>query len=358
MPWTAADIPDQSGRYAVVTGTGGLGYETALQLARHGAEVVLAGRNAAKGAASLARIRAATPAAKIVFEDLDLADLKSVARFPAARMIAQGRPLDLLVNNAGVMAFPMRRVTADGFEAQFGTNHLGHFALTARLLPLLRAARQPRVVTVSSHMHHIGRIRFRDLQAQRRYAPNRAYGQSKLANLLFMLELQRRGDAKGWNILSNAAHPGGAATELIPNGPGTGGWMAALGKWLLQSAADGALPQLFARDLARRQVRDLLRSAEFLRCQRPARNREDVAPSPRSEGRRAALGGIGKADRRDLRLMPRVSTAFAARRASRARSPVPRRRHKDWSCAPARRSRSARAPARNACRRRAARAAR
>ncbi|MEJ0028672.1 MAG: SDR family oxidoreductase [Rhizomicrobium sp.] len=245
MPWTAADIPDLSGRYAVVTGTGGLGYETALELARHGAEIVLAGRNPAKGAQSVAKISAAAPGAKVVFEALDLADLKSVAAF-AARMNAQGRPLDLLVNNAGVMAFPTRRETVDGFEMQFGTNHLGHFALTARLLPLLRGARHPRVVTVSSHAHYIGRIRFDDLQAVRRYSPNRAYGQSKLANLLFALELQRRSDAKGWNILSDAAHPGGAATELIPNGPGTGGWMAATSKWLLQPAADGALPQLFA----------------------------------------------------------------------------------------------------------------
>ncbi len=245
MPWTAADIPDQSGKFAIVTGTGGLGYETALELARHGAEVVLAGRNPAKGAQSLGRIRAAVPQARIVFEELDLADLKSVAAF-AGRMNAQGRPLDLLVNNAGVMAFPARRTTADGFEAQLGTNHLGHFALTARLLPLLRVARHPRVATVSSHMHYIGKIRFRDLQAQRRYSPNRAYGQSKLANLLFALELQRRSDAKGWNILSNAAHPGGAATELIPNGPGAGGWMAATGRLLLQPAAAGALPQLFA----------------------------------------------------------------------------------------------------------------
>ncbi len=250
MPWTAADIPDLSGRYAVVTGTGGLGYETALELARHGAEIVLAGRNPAKGAQSVAKIRAAAPGAKIVFAELDLADLKSVAAF-AARMTAQGRALDLLVNNAGVMAFPTRRVTVDGFETQFATNHLGHFALTARLLPLLRGAAHPRVVTVSSLMHRIGKIRFRDLQAQRRYAPNRAYGQSKLANLLFALELQRRSDAKGWNILSDAAHPGGSMTDLVPNGRGySSGLMGRIERRLMnliaQSPADGALPQLFA----------------------------------------------------------------------------------------------------------------
>jgi NAD(P)-dependent dehydrogenase (short-subunit alcohol dehydrogenase family) len=248
--WTSTDIPDQSGKFAVVTGTGGLGYETALELTRHGADVVLAGRNPAKGAQSLAKIRAAVAAAKIVFEELDLASLKSVAAF-AARLNAAARPIDLLVNNAGVMQFPTRRTTVDGFEAQFGTNHLGHFALTAQLLPLLRAATAPRVVTVSSHLHHTGKIAWDDLQAAHRYGPNRAYGQSKLANLLFMLELQRRSDASGWHLMSNAAHPGGAATELIPNGPGVGnGLVGALQRrmnaLLLQPAAHGAWAQLFA----------------------------------------------------------------------------------------------------------------
>ena len=249
--WSAADIPDQSGKFAIVTGTGGLGYETTLELARHGAQIVLAGRNADKGAQSVWKIQAAVPRARVEFEDLDLADLKSVAAF-AARMNARAAPLDLLVNNAGVMAFAQRRTTVDGFETQFGTNHLGHFALTARLLPLLRAARSPRVVTVSSHLHHVGKIDFDDLQALRRYTPNGAYAQSKLANLLFALELQRRSDAAGWKILSNAAHPGGAATDLIPNGPGVAtrgiaGWLTpVMNRMLLQSPAGGALPQLFA----------------------------------------------------------------------------------------------------------------
>ncbi|MEI9988762.1 MAG: SDR family oxidoreductase [Rhizomicrobium sp.] len=248
--WTAKDIPDLAGIYAVVTGTGGLGYETALQLARHGAEIVLAGRNPEKGAQSLAKIRGLAPSAKIVFEALDLADLKSVAAF-AARMNAQGRPIDRLVNNAGVMAFPTRRTTVDGFEAQFATNHLGHFALTAGLLPLLRAAKAPRVTTVSSHAHHIGKIRFGDLQAARRYRPSRAYAQSKLANLLFMLELQRRSDAKGWGLMSNAAHPGGSMTDLFANGPGYRAGLMGRIEWrfmnfIAQSPADGALPQLFA----------------------------------------------------------------------------------------------------------------
>lgn len=250
MPWTANDIPDLTGLYAVVTGTGGLGYETALELARHGAEVVLAGRNPQKGEASLVKIRALVPSAKIVFEPVDLADLQSVAAF-ARRMNGAGRPIDRLVNNAGVMQFKTRRLTADGFEAQFGTNHLGHFALTAQLLPLIRAAKAPRVTTVSSHLHHTGRMRFGDLQAARRYTPNRAYAQSKLANLLFMLELQRRSDAKGWHLMSNAAHPGGSLTDLVANGPGyRSGVMGRIERAFMnviaQSPADGARPQLFA----------------------------------------------------------------------------------------------------------------
>jgi NAD(P)-dependent dehydrogenase (short-subunit alcohol dehydrogenase family) len=248
--WTAKDIPALAGLYSVITGTGGLGYETALEFARHGADIVLAGRNPAKGAASLAKIRAAVPSAQIVFEALDLADLKSVAAF-AARMNAAGRPIDRLVNNAGVMQFKTRRLTVDGFEAQFATNHLGHFALTAQLLPLLRAAKAPRVTTVSSHLHFTGKIRFNDLQAARRYTPNRAYGQSKLANLLFMLELQCRSDANGWHLMSNAAHPGGSLTDLVANGPGhrtglMGVIEARFMNFIAQSPADGALPQLFA----------------------------------------------------------------------------------------------------------------
>jgi NAD(P)-dependent dehydrogenase (short-subunit alcohol dehydrogenase family) len=247
--WSAADIPDQSGKFAIVTGTGGLGYETALELARHGAEVILAGRNSTKGAQSLAKIRNLVPAAKIAFEALDLADLASVRAF-AQRMNARGTPLDLLVNNAGVMAFPKRRATIDGFETQFGTNHLGHFALTGHLLPLLRAAKHPRIVTVSSGLHHTGKINFDDLQSEKRYTPNGAYAQSKLANLLFTLELQRRSDARGWGLLADAAHPGASSTDLIPNGPGTGGvqgWInRRLQRLIFQSPAAGALPTLLA----------------------------------------------------------------------------------------------------------------
>jgi NAD(P)-dependent dehydrogenase (short-subunit alcohol dehydrogenase family) len=247
--WTASNIPDLSGKFAIVTGTGGLGYETALELASRGAEVVLAGRNAAKGAQSVSKILAEVPDAKIIFEELDLASLASVAHF--AQRIADGHStLDILVNNAGVMSPPRRRKTADGFELQFGTNHLGHFALTGRLLPLLKATPQARVVTVSSGMHRIGRINFADLQSRKRYRPAAAYGQSKLANLMFAFELQRRSDANRWRVMSLAAHPGYALTDLIANGPGTKGlnyrFSRLLAIFLAHSPAEGALPILFA----------------------------------------------------------------------------------------------------------------
>ena len=225
--WTTKDVPSQEGRLAIVTGTGGLGYETALVLAQAGATVVLAGRNEAKGRVSVEKIRVVHPGARIAFEKLDLASLASVAAF--ARHFADDHSsLDLLVNNAGVMAPPTRQVTSDGFELQFGTNYLGHFALTAHLLPLLKRGRQTRVVHVSSGAHHTGKIRFDDLQWERRYRPWFAYSQSKLANLMFAFELQRRSDANGWGLMSNAAHPGYARTELIPNGPGAKGltWTA------------------------------------------------------------------------------------------------------------------------------------
>src|SRR5690349_4657658 len=247
--WTAANIPDQTGKFAIVTGTGGLGYETALELASRGADVVLAGRDRAKGAKSVAAIRAEVPAAKISFEELDLASLDSIAAF-ADRMKATHRVLDILVNNAGLMSPPQRKTSVDGFELQFATNHLGHFVLTALLLPLLRDANKPRITTVSSGMHRIGRIHFDDLQFEKKYRPVAAYSQSKLANLLFAFELQRRSDAKGWGLLSNAAHPGYALTNLIPNGPGTKGlsyqFSRLVALFLSQSPAEGALPTLFA----------------------------------------------------------------------------------------------------------------
>jgi NAD(P)-dependent dehydrogenase (short-subunit alcohol dehydrogenase family) len=247
--WTLSEMPSQVDKVAVVTGTGGLGFETALALAASGADVVLAGRNAAKGDESIKKIRGRFPRARIEFGELDLASLASVAAF-AKRFAGTHAALDLLVNNAGVMTPPTRRTTADGFELQFGTNHLGHFALTAHLLPQLRRARAPRVVGVSSAANRQGAIAFDNLQAERRYKPSEAYAQSKLANLLFTFELQRRSDAYGWNLVSNGAHPGFARTDLLVNGSGTDGWrhilVEVLKPFLSQSAAAGSLPTLFA----------------------------------------------------------------------------------------------------------------
>jgi NAD(P)-dependent dehydrogenase (short-subunit alcohol dehydrogenase family) len=247
MAGSRGDIPSQLGKTAIVTGaTGGLGYETALALARAGADVILTGRDERKGQSAIEKIGGEVLGAKIAFESLDLANLAAVAAF-AERM--QARPsLDLLINNAGVMALPRRQVTADGFEMQLGTNHLGHFALTARLLPLLRLASAPRVVSVSSLAHRTGSIDFGDLQGERHYSPWKAYGQSKLACLMFALELQRRSDAAGWKVISIAAHPGFARTNLFSSGPGGLLSMATdvAAPFFGHSAADGARPILFA----------------------------------------------------------------------------------------------------------------
>ena len=249
MPgWSASDIPSQRGRCAVVTGTGGLGYQDALALARAGGEVIIAGRNPAKGADAVARIRSRQPNANVRFEQLDLADLHSVRAF-GSRLRAVRDSLDLLVNNAAVMMPPVRQVTADGFELQFGTNHLGHFALTAELLPLLRKGVETRVVTVSSLAARSGAIEFDNLQAERRYQPMPIYSQSKLANLMFAFELQRRSRSFGWGITSVAAHPGISRTDLVPNGAGRMSLpgLARSALWFLfQPAAQGALPTLFA----------------------------------------------------------------------------------------------------------------
>ncbi|MGA7806593.1 SDR family oxidoreductase [Bradyrhizobium sp.] len=249
--WTTADIPPQGGRLAVITGaTGGLGYETALALARAGATVVLTGRNHAKGEAALREIRAQRPDAAVSYQTLDLASLASVTDF-AARFAAAHHSLDLLINNAGVMALPTRQTTADGFEMQLGVNYFGHYALTARLLPLLRRGNAPRVVNLSSLAHRMARIDFGDLQGARSYVPWRAYCQSKLAMLMFALELQRRSAAAGWGLMSNAAHPGYARTDIIANGPGLDRWTWHINRlfvqpYFSQSAAEGALPTLFA----------------------------------------------------------------------------------------------------------------
>lgn len=249
--WTTRDIPDQSNKLAIVTGaTGGLGLETALALAGAGAEVILAGRNPEKGRAAVAMIRGHHPAAGVRFEMIDLASLASVAAF-ADRMLAADRPIDILVNNAGVMALRSRETTSDGFERQFGTNYLSHFALTAHLLPLLIAAKA-RVVQLFSIAHRNGSIRLDDLNYAQGYSPWPVYSQTKLAMLMFALELHRRSDANGWGLTSVAAHPGIATTDLMSNGPnaGSGGIMARVRslavKVIGQPAAAGALPQLMA----------------------------------------------------------------------------------------------------------------
>ena len=245
--WTAADVPDQSGRVAVVTGANtGIGYETTNALARAGAHVVLAVRNPEKGNAALARIIAASPKADVTLQELDLSSLASIRR--AADALRRKYPrIDLLINNAGVMWTP-KQLTADGFELQFGTNHLGHFALTGLVLDHLLPVRGSRVVTVSSVGHRLrAAIHFDDLQWERRYDRVGAYGQAKLANLLFTYELQRRLANKSAPTIAVAAHPGGSSTDLTRNLPLIfKPTLAVLGPLVFQSAVMGALPTLRA----------------------------------------------------------------------------------------------------------------
>jgi NAD(P)-dependent dehydrogenase (short-subunit alcohol dehydrogenase family) len=236
--WSAKDIPSQAGRRAVVTGaTSGIGYHTALELARAGADVILAVRDAKKGAEAIAAIRAEVPAAKVATEPLDLQSLASVRGF-AERLVARGGALDLLINNAGIMALPRRETTADGFEAQLGTNHLGHFALTGLLLPLLARVSAPRVVTVSSSVTAWAKMDLENLQSEKKYSPMATYGQSKLANLMFMLELDRRAGASG--LISAAAHPGATISGLQKHE------FRRVIKIIGQPASRGALPSLYA----------------------------------------------------------------------------------------------------------------
>src|SRR5271166_1455845 len=243
--WTAADIPDQTGRTAVITGANtGLGYETAAVLAGRGARVVLAVRNLERGKQAVARITAATPGAEVELQELDLTSLESV-RAAAAQLRSGHDRIDLLINNAGVMYTP-RSTTKDGFELQFGTNHLGHFAFTGLLLDRLLPVAGSRVVTVSSMGHRIrAAIHFDDLQWERSYSRVGAYGQAKLANLLFTYELQRRLAPRGTTI-AVAAHPGGSRTELTRNLPALFARVAPLLEPLFQDAAMGALPTLRA----------------------------------------------------------------------------------------------------------------
>jgi NAD(P)-dependent dehydrogenase (short-subunit alcohol dehydrogenase family) len=243
--WTAADIPSQRGRLAVVTGANsGLGKSDAWELARAGATVIIACRNTEKGEHAAAQIARDVPEADLRVEQLDLADLDSVRAF--AERLPEDR-LDLLINNAGVMA-PPRQLTADGFESQLGTNHIGHFALTGQLLGRLLAADEPRVVTISSGAHRMGRIRFDDLQGERHYFAWLAYGQSKLANLMFCFELQRRATEAGTALKSMAAHPGYSATNLQFAAPRLPERivMRVTNPLLAQGAKMGALPTLYA----------------------------------------------------------------------------------------------------------------
>ncbi|MCB7154244.1 SDR family oxidoreductase [Bacillus stercoris] len=246
--WKMSDIPSQRGRLIIVTGTGGLGYINALALSRAGAEVIMAGRNRNKGEAAIEKIQSSVPSANIHFEELDLADLASIEAF-GKRISSKYQNLDVLINNAAVMTIPKRQVTKDGFELQFGTNHLGHFALTAHLMPLLRKSRNSRVVTVCALAANHGVINFDDLQSEQNYKPMPVYGQSKLANLIFSLELHRRSESEKWGVMSIAAHPGLSRTDLVDTG--TKNNKAPLpirlfGKFMLQSAEQGALPTLFA----------------------------------------------------------------------------------------------------------------
>ena len=238
--WTVADIPDQTGRTAVVTGSNtGLGYETATALAARGARVVIAVRNLDKGKAAADLISRANPGSDVSVQELDLTSLASIAA-ASDELHAKHDHIDLLINNAGVMMTP-KSTTKDGFELQFGTNHLGHFAFTGRLFDRLLATPLSRIVTVSSVGHRMGRIRFDDLQSEKRYSRAGAYGQSKLANLLFTYELQRR--LAGTDTVALAAHPGGSASELSRHMPNL---VQLAFKPLEQSTEMGALPTLRA----------------------------------------------------------------------------------------------------------------
>jgi NAD(P)-dependent dehydrogenase (short-subunit alcohol dehydrogenase family) len=256
-PNLVATVPDLSGKLAVITGSNsGLGFGLARRLSAAGADVVMAIRNRAKGEAAIDEIRATVPDAKLTIKPLDLSSLAGVAAL-GERLNADGRPIDILINNAGVMTPPKRDTTTDGFELQFGSNHLGHFALTAHLMPLLRAADSPRVVSLSSLAARQGRIHFDDPQFEKSYTPMQAYGQSKLAVLMFARELDRRSKEAGWGILSDAAHPGLTKTNLQTSGPSHGrskpstmeqfyklSWR--LTPFLWQEIDEGILPALYA----------------------------------------------------------------------------------------------------------------
>jgi NAD(P)-dependent dehydrogenase (short-subunit alcohol dehydrogenase family) len=245
--WIANDIPDQSGRTVIVTGANsGLGFVTSRELARHGAHVIMTARDPTKGRVALNEILATRPRGSVELRLLDLADLDGVKGF-ARRLLADGTPVDVLINNAGIM-MPPRSLTAQGFELQFGVNHLAHFALTLMLLERIKGSRDGRIVTVSSDLHKRGVIHFDDLDGARDYGRVAYYAQSKFANVLFALELDRRLKAAGIPIRSVLAHPGYAATNLQLSGP-TGVlnlFMRIGNRFIAQSAEMGALNQLYA----------------------------------------------------------------------------------------------------------------
>lgn len=245
--WTLQQMPTQAGKRAIVTGANvGLGFQTARALARAGAQVVLACRSIDRGEAAVARIRNEQPSAMVQVVELDLSSLASVHRF-AEEALNAGESIDLLVNNAGVMALPKRQLSPDGFELQLATNYLGHFALTGLLLPLLLAAAAPRVVSLSSNAHKRGSLDLDDLQLERSYSPWKAYQQSKLAMLVYARELQRRSDAHGGKLVSVAAHPGLSSTSINRELAGPARFVVPLAFRILgQSDAQGALPQLYA----------------------------------------------------------------------------------------------------------------
>lgn len=254
--WSYENIPAQNGRRVIVTGANGypqedrsgLGYHQALGLARAGADVTIASRNRERGEEAIRRMREEIPGAMVRFESLDLANLASVADF-AARMRASGDRLDLLINNAGVMARLNREVSVDGFERVFATNALGPFALTAQLLPLLRNGSAPRIVWMASLRGHTGELNLDDLQHERVYNHPATYNATKLANLLLAFECERRSQASGWGVASMAAHPGVARTNIVLDGPGpesSEGWRFRNIRPMWQDPAVGALPPLYA----------------------------------------------------------------------------------------------------------------
>jgi NAD(P)-dependent dehydrogenase (short-subunit alcohol dehydrogenase family) len=251
---SAAHFSPETGQLAVITcSTGGIGFDIALALARAGADVILAGRHSADGHEALARIRPLARHALVRFEKLELASLASVADF-ANRVVAAGRPVDLLINNANTLVLQNRQQTGDGFELHLATNFLGHFALTARLMPVLRASKRARIVQLTSTGRHHGEIHLHDFQLQGSYSPLKAYSQAKLAMMIFAVELQRQSDEHGWGISGNSAQPIGSHAAMLANAtavtPSMGWYRRALGLMPQQPpdrGGDGALENLLAK---------------------------------------------------------------------------------------------------------------